>query len=330
MLKLAGLRLVATMLSMLMLSSPSIGVSSTLAISRNVLGSISTSGSVRVGEVGVPAQGTIFEGDLVNTGTGIATIQYRDGARVTLASDSQAIFATNRVQLKKGQMTFQTVRNGVVFAASSLQLKPAAGKFAANVTLNDSKVSIAVTEGSVKVLNPSGIELASLTAGDARLFEDAPNSVPDRAERAEIEDTSARAATARAIALKTQLTAALASATALGTRLDNLGAKVAGQTGIAAQISAEKENLSVAVGELASITQELGAVPDQASQRISRSSSGPVRMSAHLPVLNQRLESLNTTINTFNASANGLNRRLVACANTIGTPAASVVPFCQH
>ena len=76
-------------------------------------------------------------------------------------------------------MSFQTAAgSAMVFAVSTLRLEPSTAKAAANVTLKDSKASVAVTEGTLNVVDPSGVQLASLHAGDARLFEEAAAAVP--------------------------------------------------------------------------------------------------------------------------------------------------------
>ena len=179
MLNLGCRQLLAVLLSVLVLNQPIVMAASTGSAPRSVLGSITSTGSVRVGEMPVPTEGTLFSGDRVQTNNGNAVIQYRDGARIMLASESLANFAPARMQLEKGLMTIQTVAgNGMVFAVSTLRLEPATAKASANVTLKDSKASVAVTEGTLKVVDPSGVQLASLHAGDARLFEEAAAATP--------------------------------------------------------------------------------------------------------------------------------------------------------
>lgn len=146
---------------------------------RAVLGSINAYGTVRVGDVAVPVQGTLFAGDQVKTELGGAVVQYRQGVRIQLGSETVASFSPTQVQLQKGQMSFQA-RDGeeTVIAASTLLLKPTAPNSAANVVLQDRQASIAVTEGAVTVVDPSGVELASLRAGEARLFAEASAALP--------------------------------------------------------------------------------------------------------------------------------------------------------
>jgi hypothetical protein len=172
----------ALLLCVLISNPPSIVSASSETTPRAVLGSISSRGSVRVGEMSMPTEGTLFSGDRVQTVNGSAVIQYRDGARILLASGSLANFAAGRVQLENGLMSFETGRGSdVVFAASTLRLEPGTEKAAANVTLKDSKASVAVTQGTLRVVDPSGVQLASLKNGDSRLFEEAAAAVPDPA-----------------------------------------------------------------------------------------------------------------------------------------------------
>ena len=135
-----------------------------------VLGSISSYGRVTVGDLASPAENTLFAGDLVNTGVGSAVVQYKAGTRVLLGMNSSAQFTAGEVQLQAGQMTFRTAsEQGPVFHASSLRLEPAPSS-SANVILNDQKASVSVTQGTVRVVDPTGVPLASIPAGEARLF----------------------------------------------------------------------------------------------------------------------------------------------------------------
>ena len=135
-----------------------------------VLGSISSYGAVTVGDIASPAENTLFAGDLVKTNAGSAVIQYKEGTRVLLAKNSTAQFTDSDVQLQNGQMSFRTSSDqSTVFHASSLRLEPA-GSSSANVILKDQKASVNVTEGAVQVVDPTGKRLASIQAGEARLF----------------------------------------------------------------------------------------------------------------------------------------------------------------
>jgi hypothetical protein len=172
----ASRRYVAVALSLLMLEPAGLFASSDGKSDHAVLGSMESHGAVRVGEILVSPQTTLFAGDRVQTNNGGAMVQYRQGVRVSLASDSIADFSASKVQLERGLMNFQTASNGVAFAASSLRLEPANGKTSGNVSFQGTKASVSVTEGSLKVIDPSGTQLASLNAGEARMFEEAPAS----------------------------------------------------------------------------------------------------------------------------------------------------------
>ncbi|MBI1956004.1 MAG: hypothetical protein HYS38_06380 [Acidobacteria bacterium] len=151
---------------------------------RSTLGSITANGSVRVGEIQVLKMSTLFSGDQVQTGLGNAVVQYKEGPRVSLGSESAASFSSSEIQLQKGQMAFETAGTPVIFAASTLRLEPTSEKSVANVTVQDKLASISVSQGSVRVMDPSGEQLAALNAGDARLFEKAAPPPPPAAPAA--------------------------------------------------------------------------------------------------------------------------------------------------
>ena len=150
----------------------------TIAAPGAALGSVTPRGIVNVDNVQVPGMSALFSGDQVRTGVGSALIQYEEGARVVLGLESQASFSATRVELKKGQMSFSTKAGGPLFAASTLRIEPVGNKSAANVTYVDHKATVAVTEGSFRIVDPSGEQLASLRAGEARLFEEVAASEP--------------------------------------------------------------------------------------------------------------------------------------------------------
>jgi len=172
-------QLLSVLLVVLIARPVPLGAAATTASTRTTLGSISSHGTVRVGDVVVPPEGTLFSGDQVQTELGSAVVRYREGANVRLGNETLASFSPSLVQLQKGQMSFRTASSeGPVFAASTLLLEPAAPNSAANVFLGDRKASVAVTEGTLKVMDPSGVQLASLSAGEARLFEEASAALP--------------------------------------------------------------------------------------------------------------------------------------------------------
>jgi len=143
-----------------------------------VLGSVTPRGEVNVGDVRLPGMSALFAGDRVQTVAGSAMIQYQNGPRVVLGMQSQASFSPLRVELKQGQMSFSTEAGGPQFAAATLRIEPIDAKSAADVTYLDHKATVSVTEGSFRVVDPSGVQLASLRTGEARLFEEAAAAAP--------------------------------------------------------------------------------------------------------------------------------------------------------
>lgn len=143
-----------------------------------VLGSVTPRGEVQVGSVRLPGMSALVAGDHVKTSTGSAMIQYQNGPRVVLGIESQASFSPSRVELQKGQMSFSTEAGGPMFTASTLRIEPTEAQSAADVTYLDHKATVSVTQGSFRVVDPSGVQLASLRTGEARLFEEAPAPAP--------------------------------------------------------------------------------------------------------------------------------------------------------
>jgi ferric-dicitrate binding protein FerR (iron transport regulator) len=141
------------------------------ASSAAVVGSINSYGAVSVGKSPAPASSTLLSGDTVTTQSGNAVVRYEQGTRVMLASTSAAVFSPRAVELKKGQMILSTTSStDVVFNATSLRLEPTSDKTSAEVSLEEGKATIAVREGSVRAVDPSGKPLAVISAGEAKLF----------------------------------------------------------------------------------------------------------------------------------------------------------------
>jgi len=141
------------------------------ASSAVVLGSINSYGPVVVGQAAAAPEGTLFAGDLIDTQSGNAVVQYKHGARILLAKSSAALFSPTSVELKKGEMTFRSASSKeIVFQATSLRLEPVTEKTLANVTVNEGKAAISVQEGSVRAVDPSGKVLGEIPAGKTQLF----------------------------------------------------------------------------------------------------------------------------------------------------------------
>jgi FecR-like protein len=146
-------------------------VSMPAANSAAVLGSISSYGSVKVGEQVSPSQNTLFAGDVVKTQSGSAVIQYSQGARVALDKESSARFEASNIQLERGIMSFRAAStDGPVFNASTLRLQPAQSGSSANVSVQPGKATVTVTKGSVRAVDPTGVTLSVINAGETKLF----------------------------------------------------------------------------------------------------------------------------------------------------------------
>lgn len=71
--------------------------------------------------------------------------------------------------------------NAPAFAVSTLRLEPATAVSVATVTLQDKKASVSVTEGTLNIVDPTGVQLASLSAGQAGVFQEASAALPAQA-----------------------------------------------------------------------------------------------------------------------------------------------------
>ena len=79
-------------------------------------------------------------------------------------------------------MVFRTASaNAPVFAASTLRLEPATAVSAATVTLQDKKANVSVTEGTLNIVDPTGVQLASLNTGQTGVFQETSAALPAQA-----------------------------------------------------------------------------------------------------------------------------------------------------
>ena len=162
----------------LLLSMALIGPSPSMAVlpesgPRSALGSVTTRGTVRIGQTTISSLGALFSGDQVQTQLAGAVIQYRQGSRIRLAPDSSAQFTDSHVQLQQGQMEFRIASgSGPTFAASTLRLESATKQTIAQVSLQDKTASVSVTEGTLNILDPSGVQLAAIPAGQGSVFQE--------------------------------------------------------------------------------------------------------------------------------------------------------------
>jgi hypothetical protein len=143
------------------------------------LGSVASTGEVYSNEASVPAQSTLFAGDHLRTQRGAAVIQYRAGARVLLARNSEAEFAPALVRLRKGHMTFRSAaEGGLTLDARGLRLEPAGPGATGEIGFKDDTIQVALTAGTLRAVDPSGTELASLKAGETAVFGMAQSGIP--------------------------------------------------------------------------------------------------------------------------------------------------------
>lgn len=319
---------------------------SNVTAARSALGFIESRGAVRVGEILAPSETTLFAGDRVATNSGQALVQYRQGTRVTLAGETVANFAAARVQLEKGLMTIQTVSNtGMVFAASTLRLEPAVARTAANITFNNSKASVAVSEGTVNVVDPSGTQLASLNAGDARLFEEgsassdpasaAPSAAPPQGTGTSSSGSSRKWLIGVGVGVVgvSLGIAGLVHANDANSRADNANSQVAALNTQIAAANAQIASLRASASGLAAITaalaaQEaaLGRALDQVrliQQQLAAGQLTPAQAATQLAAVQATIAQIVSAIGTIGGD-------LTACQSELGSTTSPGAPSRCH
>ena len=284
-----------------------------------VLGSISSYGAVSVGAVIAPSEGTLFAGDLVNTRLGSAVIQYKEGARVLLAMDSSAQFTASTVQLQKGQMTFRSAsENGPMFSASSLRLEPAAANSSANVILNEGRASVAVTEGAVRVVDPTGVRLADLEAGEARLF---AMAVPPAAAAASPAVPAAPQASTESKTIWLLALGVSAVATSLGIAAlvrandasDKADEAAAKNTELTAQITALQGTINTLQGQITTLQGQIAALQSSSSAQQATINS----LQGQVTALQATINALQSTITSLQAANSSQAAQITSLLNQV-------------
>jgi len=147
----------ASSLTLVSATSPSIGL-------------VKSTGEFRVDGSSVHGNGTVFEGNLVETTAARSVIQLAD-AQITLAPDSRARIYRDHTVLEKGS---GLVKDGArhIIEADTLRITPSVKDSVVQIEITDpSHVTVAVRGGPAEVRNSSGVLTASLLPGMALAFD---------------------------------------------------------------------------------------------------------------------------------------------------------------
>ena len=133
------------------------------------IGFVKSTGEFRVDGAAVRGNGTVFEGNLVETTAARSVIRLAD-AEITLAPDSRARVYRDRTVLEKGS---GFVKDGArhVIEAATLRIVPSVRDSVVQIEITSpSYVTVATRGGPAEVRNSSGVLTASLLPGMALAF----------------------------------------------------------------------------------------------------------------------------------------------------------------
>lgn len=161
-----------SLLTLIALGSFSLAVAAPPAPS---IGTVRSAGDFRVDGSTVRGNGTVFEGDLIETAAARSIVQM-NGAQLTLSPASRAKVYRDRTVLEKGTGLLRD-SDHQFFEAASLRISPTAKDSAIQVDVRDaSHIAVFALTGSALVRNSNGLLLASLHPGMALAFDEPPQA----------------------------------------------------------------------------------------------------------------------------------------------------------
>jgi hypothetical protein len=134
------------------------------------IGTVKSSGEFRVDGAAIRGNGTLFEGDLVET-AGVRSVVQLGGTQLTLLPASRAKVYHDRTVIEKGSglLTGAAIHS---VEAASLRITPVAANAVLQVDVAaPNRVAVTARNGSAEVRNASGVLVASLRPGVALAFE---------------------------------------------------------------------------------------------------------------------------------------------------------------
>lgn len=136
-----------------------------------VIGTVTAPGSFRLDEATLSGNATLFEGSAVETRQARSSLDLLAGAHVLLAADSKGRVFGDHLILERGSAQIDRAA-GFRLEARGLSIHAETGMSSARVMLAGSKsVRVAALSGSLRVLNGSGLLIASLANGAALEFD---------------------------------------------------------------------------------------------------------------------------------------------------------------
>jgi hypothetical protein len=146
-----------------------------LAAAPSSIGTVRSAGDFRVDGSVVRGNGTVFEGDVIETAAARSVVQM-GGGQLTLAPESRAKVFHDRTVLEKGTGLLRDA-DQQFFEAASLRIAPAAKDSVVQVDIQGtSHIAVFALTGSALVRNSSGLLVASLHPGMALAFDEPPQT----------------------------------------------------------------------------------------------------------------------------------------------------------
>lgn len=134
------------------------------------IGIVKSNGEFRVDGSPVRGNGTVFEGNLIETTSARSVVQLH-GVQITLLPDSRAKVYRNRTVFAKGSGLIKEVKLHVIEVAA-LRITPATTGGVVQVEVaGPDRIAVAARSGAAEVRTASGVLLASLRPGMALAFD---------------------------------------------------------------------------------------------------------------------------------------------------------------
>src|SRR5260370_12089751 len=128
------------------------------------IGVISAEGRLWVDSAGVSDHATVFEGSIVETTDGPATVQIGSAVRVVLDANSRAQVYTDHLLLERGRGQLDGGSN-YRLEAGTLRVMPGSAGSRAVVAIGDSgAVEVGSLKGDLRVANAHGVRVANVGA----------------------------------------------------------------------------------------------------------------------------------------------------------------------
>jgi len=134
------------------------------------IGTVRSPGQFLVNGSAVSGNGTLFDGDVLETTGARSVVQLTDG-QVTLGPASRARIFRDHTVLEQGSETLSAALRQSV-EADTLHIAPAAKESVVQVQISaPNRVSVTAREGAAEVRNSTGILVASVQSGMALAFQ---------------------------------------------------------------------------------------------------------------------------------------------------------------